>query len=95
MSYLIQPSTRKDKKYMVLIDNKKLHFGSFGASDFTIHKDEKRKDNYLLRHQKRENWNDIKTAGFWSRWILWNLPSLEASVKDTNKRFGINIKLDL
>lgn len=95
MSYLIQPSTRKDKKYMVLIDNKKLHFGAAGMSDFTIHKDEKRKDNYISRHQKNENWNDIKTAGFWSRWILWNLPSLEASVKDTNKRFNINIKLDL
>ena len=37
-----------------------------------------------------EDWTSqgYETAGFYSRWILWNLPSLRASVADTNKRFS-------
>ena len=32
--------------------------------------DDKR-EAYLKRHRVRENWRDIRTAGYWSRWILW------------------------
>lgn len=41
----------------------------------------------------RENWtkSGIDTAGFWSRWVLWNKPTLAASVADTEHRFGIDI----
>ena len=52
---------------------------------------------YIARHKgMNEDWSSegYETAGFYSRWTLWNLPSLRASVADTNKRFGkINIKL--
>lgn len=87
----LRKSTRADKKYMMIFDNKTIHFGSSLHSDFTIHKDETRKKLYLARHQKRENWNDIKTAGALSRWILWNLPSFKTSIRDTEKRFKIKI----
>jgi hypothetical protein len=48
---------------------------------------------YENRHKKRENWkkSGIKTAGFWSKWILWNKPSLNRSIKDTEERFNIKI----
>tara|TARA_Y100000401_G_scaffold84568_1_gene69855 strand:+ start:1006 stop:1269 length:264 start_codon:yes stop_codon:yes gene_type:complete len=78
----IQKSTRKDKKYMVKVNNRTIHFGSKGMSDYTKHKDPIRKERYIKRHQKRENWNDPNTAGFWSRWILWNKPT---SVEDNFK----------
>jgi len=58
-------------------------FGSKGMEDFTIHKDEERKKLYLKRHEKNEDWKDPLTAGALSRWILWNLPDLEDSIKDT------------
>ena len=59
----------------------------------TQHKDEARKNRYILRHQKNEDWNNIDTAGFWSRWILWNKPSISESIRDTNNRFkNVNIK---
>ena len=79
---------------MVIIENKTIHFGSVGYSDYTKHKDEIRMKRYETRHRPRENWSKsgIQTAGFWSKWILWNKPSLSASIKDTEKRFGINIK---
>jgi len=94
MEIKLSKSTRKDKKYMVEIDNKKIHFGATGYSDFTLHKDPKRKKLYIMRHKKRENWeiSGIKTPGFWARWILWNLPSLEESIDNVERKFKIKIR---
>jgi hypothetical protein len=63
-----------------------IHFGARGYDDFTTHKDEKRKANYIKRHQPREDWTNPLTAGFWSRWLLWNLPTIKASLADVKKR---------
>ena len=91
---IIKPSHLKNKKYDAVIDDKKtIPFGQRGASDMTQHKDEARKNRYILRHQKNEDWNNIYTAGFWSRWILWNKSSISESIRDTNNRFkNVNIK---
>ena len=95
LEIVITKSKTKDKKYDAIIDGKKtIHFGAKGYSDFTIHKDEERKDRYINRHKKTENWNNPKTAGFYAKNILWNKKSVKASVEDTNKRFkNIHIKL--
>jgi len=95
LEIVITKSKTKDKKYDAIIDGKKtIHFGAKGYSDFTIHKDEERKDRYINRHKKTENWNDPKTAGFYAKNILWNKKSVKASVEDINKRFkNIHIKL--
>lgn len=95
MKVEIKPSTNNNKKYMAIFfdDNNKriktIHFGAKGMSDFTIHKDKERKERYLKRHQKRENWNDPKTAGALSKWILWNKPTLKGSIRDYKKRFNL------
>lgn len=68
---------------------KTTHFGQAGASDFTIHKDEARKQLYLDRHKKNENWSDPMTAGALAKYILWNKPTLEASIRDFKKRFDL------
>ena len=65
---------------------KSISFGHKNASDYTLHKNDDRKNRYIDRH-KNENWDDPKTAGFYSRWLLWNLQSLEESLKDMNERF--------
>ena len=95
LEIVITKSKTKDKKYDAIIDGKKtIHFGAKGYSDFTIHKDEERKDRYINRHKKTENWNDFKTAGFYAKNILWNKKSVKASVEDINKRFkNIHLKL--
>lgn len=69
--------------------NKVVHFGAAGMSDFTIHKDEERKERYIQRHKSRENWNNPISAGALSRFILWNKPTLEESIKDYKKRFNL------
>ena len=90
----IKKSSKDGKKYDAVIDGKKtVSFGATGYSDFTKHKDEERKENYIARHKPNQDWKDHTTAGFWAKNILWNKPTIEASVRDTNKKFPIlNIK---
>jgi hypothetical protein len=86
-------SRKKGKKFTVVVDNKTVHFGATGYQDYTIHKDKERMARYTKRHKRRENWgkSGIKTAGFWSKWLLWNKPSLRASIRDIEKRFNVKI----
>ena len=79
-------------KFKALIGDQKIYFGAFGMSDMTKHKNEDRKNRYILRHKKREDWNDLTKAGTYSRYILWNKPSLEESIEDMAKRFNVKIK---
>lgn len=91
----LNTSTNPDKKFMVKIGDKKtVHFGASGYSDYTIHKDTERKENYISRHRSRENWtkSGITTAGWWSRWLLWNKPDLKSSIKDIQSKFHVVIK---
>ena len=89
----ITKSSKPEKKYDAIIHRedgrtKTVSFGQAGASDYTIHKDKDRMLRYIARHKgMNEDWSSegYETAGFYSKWILWNLPSLRASVADTNK----------
>ena len=97
MDIVISKSENKNKKMKVVIDDKKtIHFGASGYEDFTTHNDPKRRDNYIARHKKNENFgiSGIDTAGFWATNVLWNKETLEKSVDDLNNRFkNINIKI--
>ena len=85
----IIPSNRKDKRFMVIINNKKYHFGLKNGSTYIDHKDKIKRENYIKRHQVRENWNHINTGSL-SRYILWgNHTSLEKNIKDYIKRFNL------
>jgi hypothetical protein len=86
-------SDRSGKKYMVDVDGKVVHFGADGYEDYTKHKDPERKNRYITRHKANENWNKsgIKTAGFWSRWLLWGEPTLSASIKAIENKFNVKI----
>lgn len=70
---------------------KTIHFGASGMSDYTQHKDPQRKQRYINRHQSNENWNNVESAGYFSKNVLWNLPTIKASwnwVKNDLKRKG-------
>jgi hypothetical protein len=90
----LKPANDNIHKYVVVLDigegrRKTIRFGAFGMSDFTKNKDEARKQRYLDRHRARENWNDILTKGAWSRWLLWNKPTITESLADVKSRFGL------
>lgn len=87
----------KHKLFIITIKGKKVYFGAYGMGDYPIYfknkgseKAEQMKNAYIKRHSgMNENWgkSGIDTAGFWSRWLLWNKPTLEASYSDIIKRF--------
>lgn len=93
---ILSISKKPNKKYTVIVsdgDKKKtIHFGSKAYQDFTQHRNSVRKSRYISRHRKTENWEDAFTPGFWSKNLLWNLPTIEQSIDDIQKNHYINIK---
>ena len=90
---VIKKSTNPEKKYMATFykNNKKIkttHFWCAGMSDYTKHKDRARKQRYMNRHKATEDWTNPMSAGALSRYILWNKPTLRASIQDYKKRFN-------
>lgn len=93
----ITNSKRNDKRFQAVFydkDGKKIKTTQFGLKNpkigtFIDHKNKKLKENYLKRHQPRENWNDFMSAGSLSRYILWNKPTFQESLKDYKKIFKL------
>ena len=77
----------KHKYVAEFADGRKTRFGQSGADDFTITKDKEQRERYRERHKKDLNTGDPHRAGFLSWFVLWNKPTIEASVKDFNKKF--------
>ena len=102
-TFILKKSTRENKKYMVINGNgKKIHFGGKGNKDYIIYnkKDKdlaiEKKKAYIKRHEKlKEDWNNINTAGFWAKNILWNKSTMERSINDTKRKYKIKIISEL
>jgi hypothetical protein len=75
----LEPSTRKNNKYMVTYKNKKIHFGHKDYEDFLDHQNKTRRKNYLNRARNiRTNKgkgkltrNNKNMANFWAINVLW------------------------
>jgi len=91
----IRRSHRPEKKWDAVFEKdngkeKTVSFGARGMSDFTKHKDTRRRSLYLKRHSGMgEHWDQPDTPGALSRWILWNKPSFKDSLKSFKKRFRL------
>ena len=87
----ITKSDREGKKWKAVFEDPKrtTHFGATGYEDYTQHGNDERKDAYIRRHKKNENWDKPTTAGALSRWILWNKKSFRDSVSDFKRRFNL------
>lgn len=77
---------------------KTIHFGSAPNKDYTIYSKEdgkkeanKRKSLYYARHIKREDWTKAQTAGTLAKYILWNKPTIKASIADYVKKFKLKL----
>lgn len=96
--YVFKQSTRSNKKYMIVTpDNKKVHFGANGMSDYTLNKSIDAQRNYIKRHMKREQkyWGHKKEnllrPSYLSRHILWSKPNLNQALKNVEKHQKIKI----
>ena len=91
----LEESNQAGKKWRVNLTvdgrSRTIHFGAAGMDDFTKTGDKIQKKRYIERHGKRENWtkSGITTPGFWSRWVLWNKPTVAESLADVRKRFKL------
>jgi len=90
----LKKATTQGKKYTAIFydnDRRKIkttHFGS-DMSNYTIHKDDERKQRYLARHRANEQWNDYMSAGSLAKHILWSKPTISESYNDYLKKFGL------
>lgn len=94
--FFLGNSKKGNKRYYVreLGTNKTVHFGDKNYENYTIHKDNDRKLSYLSRHYRREDWtpSGIYTPGFWSRFLLWSRPTLDASIRELQRLYGIKVR---
>ena len=89
MEIIIKKSRNPKKKYDAVFNGEKtLSFGAAGYSDYTIHKDDKRKDLYLRRHSN-EDWSrsNIASPAWLSRWILWEKKTSPEAIKHVNTMY--------
>lgn len=90
----VEKSKRKGKKWVAVFEdengrNKQTHFGSEGMNDFLLTGDVDARNRYWIRHQKDLRTRDPTRAGYLSLYLLWNKPTMDASIKDYKKRFGL------
>lgn len=96
-------SDKPNKKFYLKTDTKKIYFGASKNRDYTLlnnpsskyHLKDKRernkvKRNYRFRH-RNDPYNTALTPASLSYYILWNKPTLSASIKDYERRFNVNI----
>jgi hypothetical protein len=96
----LTPARDGKHKYIVTLGGtsgktRTVRFGALGYSDYTKHRDPERKQRYITRHKSKENWSPsgVLTPGFWSRWVLWNKPSLRTAISSVKNRIkSISVK---
>ena len=89
----IKDSPRNSKRFVAQFpDHPPVHFGQKDPATGTYidHKDKKKRELYIARHKKNEDWTDAHSAGALSRYILWGpTTSLEKNIRLYKKRFRL------
>ena len=72
----INYSTHKNKKFMITVSDKAIHFGQDGYKDFLDHGDLEKRANYLARASKikkngKLSINDPNSANYYAIRLLW------------------------
>ena len=84
--YYPYKSDKPDKKYFIITNTgKRVYFGSSNHENYSSgHLDEERKQRYIVRHKKNEDWtkSGINTPGFWSYHYLWEFPTKKAAYEN-------------
>jgi len=90
----VEKSTKPGKKLMAVFKTdagrtRTTHFGAANMDDYTLTHDREQRERYRTRHQKDLNTGDATKAGYLSYYILWNKPTIAASIRDYKKRFNL------
>ncbi len=89
----VESSNNKNKKFVATFSigddkTKRVHFGHSDYEDFTIHKDETRRDSYRKRHHTGKT-AAPDTPNSLSYWLLWNTTSLRENIKLFKRKFNL------
>lgn len=88
--YYPYKSDKPDKKFFIITNRgKRVYFGATGYEHYTDgHLDINRRDAYIRRHMKNEDWNNPDTAGYWSLKFLWLYPTYKEAYKNIKKELN-------
>jgi len=71
-------------------NGKTIHFGLKGGSTYIDNGDKIKRENYINRHKKNEDWTKVN-AGSLSRFLLWgDYTTLEQNHNVYMKKFNIS-----
>lgn len=87
----LKPAGDGKHKYIAEFkDGTHTRFGAVGYDDYTITHDKEQRKRYIKRHSAHENFNDPKSAGALSRWILWgDSTSVQANLRAYELKFNV------
>jgi hypothetical protein len=96
---ILMYSPIQSKKYRVIFPNSSyLDFGATGYYDFityNLHFGKRvadiHRERYIARHEPREDWTNPYSAGFWSRFLLWEKRSLKSAIRNIERMLGVDI----
>ncbi len=94
-TYILKKSDRKNKRFVIIMDNMKHDFGSSVGKTFVDNRTEKEKQAWISRHKNDKNWNNKHSGIYYSRYLLWNTPDLKKNIKLLEKKDNVKIKVEL
>lgn len=95
-TYILKKSGNKGKRFVIIMDNMKHHFGSDVGKTFVDNRTEKEKDAWIARHRQDKNWNNKHSGIYYSRHLLWGKhKDLKKNIKDLEKLLNVKIKIEI
>lgn len=95
-TYILKKSGNKGKRFVIIMDNMKHHFGSDVGKTFVDNRTEKEKKAWEARHRQDKNWNNKHSGIYYSRHLLWGKhKDLKKNIKDLEKKDNIKIKIEI
>jgi hypothetical protein len=95
-TYILKKSNKKGKRFVIIMDKMKHHFGSDIGKTFIDGRTEKEKQNWVARHRVNKNWDNKHSSIFFSRHLLWGKHTdLKKNIKDLEKLLNVKIKVEL
>ena len=95
-TYILKKSTNKGKRFVIIMDNMKHHFGSDVGKTFVDGRSEKEKQAWISRHKNDKNWNNKHSGIYYSRHLLWGKhKDLKKNIKLLEKLLNVKIKVEI
>tara|TARA_R110000824_G_scaffold64670_1_gene168951 strand:- start:199 stop:492 length:294 start_codon:yes stop_codon:yes gene_type:complete len=95
-TFILKKSNRKGKRFVIIMDKMKHHFGSDVGKTFIDGRTEKEKQSWIARHRVNKNWDNKHSGIYYSRHLLWGKHTdLKKNIKDLEKLLNVKIKVEL